>query len=512
MRAANPNILQIRSQTVPRHIFFGLGGARAPNLDRANRFGPAVFSRAILADWSQRRNLRVQRGCELKKKTVYIAIEIKAREFVSQVLLASKIVLGGGRVYLGSKSAVSILLSIKPENGGTLLFKGGSGEANGFRKTKESVATIAVLDQEMSPGLRVLNPASRFLGTDVDFVDRFYFVGTDFAEQFLKERPDVDPTKLRVLGWPRIDLWLSEYKPFWELQAARIQERFGPFVLFSSDFGHLHLDDVGWRIRNKKEYSRIKGFDFSEDTQWEKLTRIVEEFDNVVELLRSLDGNGDFPPIVVRPHPSERISRWIDATNGMDKTYVIFEGDITPWLHSSVALLHRGCTTALQAEIMGKPAGFIITNETLRLEMRNSSSNYSKEIKSVEDGLELVCPDYEVPPADLQVSRLASLDGSASDKISSDLLDLTGEEEDRIPPFWAPPVSSRFISLIFRKLFRRLFQRNEIRTFSIPKNVASNKMAGGISPSEVRTVLRNLGIDNLKVKRIGHNLVCIEAG
>ena len=448
----------------------------------------------------------------MKKKTIYIAIEIKAREFVSQVLLAARIALGGGRTYLGSKSAISLLLSLKQDNFGTLLFKGGSGEANGFAVMRQSVAAIAVLDQEMSPALRSLNPAGRFLGTDADFVDRFYFVGTDFAHQFLRDRPDVPSAKVRIFGWPRVDLWLNRYKYFWKSESNRIAERFGQFVLFSSDFGNIHADDIEWRIHQRKEYARLSGSEFDEQRTREEWMRDIDEFKKVVELLAMFDGSEVFPPIVIRPHPSEPISRWIDATSGLSKTHVVFEGDITPWLHSSLALLHRGCTTALQAEIMGKPAGFIITDESVRANMRTAGSQFSMEVRTVEDGFELIGPDYEVPPADLPVSRLSSLDGTASDKISSDLLELTAEPEDRIPPFWTPSVSHRFISMIFRQLFRKLSQRNKIQTFNIPRNVASNKMAGGISPSEVQTLLRNFGFDNLRVERVGRNLVCIEAG
>ena len=45
------------------------------------------------------------------KKEVYIPIEIKPREFVSQLLLSGELAKMGLRVYLGSKGAIDNLIS-----------------------------------------------------------------------------------------------------------------------------------------------------------------------------------------------------------------------------------------------------------------------------------------------------------------------------------------------------------------------------------------------------------------
>ncbi len=49
----------------------------------------------------------------MEKKSVYIAIEIKVREFISKVFLSSILIKNGYRVYLGSKNQILNLIEKK---------------------------------------------------------------------------------------------------------------------------------------------------------------------------------------------------------------------------------------------------------------------------------------------------------------------------------------------------------------------------------------------------------------
>ena len=48
----------------------------------------------------------------MKKKTVYIAIEIKVREFISQILLASKLIKNNYRVYIGAAQSYDDIFKV----------------------------------------------------------------------------------------------------------------------------------------------------------------------------------------------------------------------------------------------------------------------------------------------------------------------------------------------------------------------------------------------------------------
>ena len=61
----------------------------------------------------------------MKKESVYIPIEVKARELTSYIFLSKFAISKGFRVYIGSKPAINRLLERKEKKAGVLIFKGG---------------------------------------------------------------------------------------------------------------------------------------------------------------------------------------------------------------------------------------------------------------------------------------------------------------------------------------------------------------------------------------------------
>ncbi|MFQ5566453.1 MAG: surface carbohydrate biosynthesis protein, partial [Paracoccaceae bacterium] len=60
--------------------------------------------------------------------------------------------------------------------------------------------------------------------------------------------------------------------------------------------------------------------------------------------------------LVIRPHPSENRQTWYDAANGLDNVHVVHDGSVGPWLAAADVLIHNGCTSAVEAAIVGTPA------------------------------------------------------------------------------------------------------------------------------------------------------------
>jgi hypothetical protein len=75
-----------------------------------------------------------------------------------------------------------------------------------------------------------------------------------------------------------------------------------------------------------------------------------------IEAIRYLSdrSNGDHD-IVLRPHPVENIDAWRVYLEGMPNVHVIREGSITAWVNNAIAVMHNGCTTALEATVSGTP-------------------------------------------------------------------------------------------------------------------------------------------------------------
>ena len=66
------------------------------------------------------------------------------------------------------------------------------------------------------------------------------------------------------------------------------------------------------------------------------------------------------------------------------KIKVIFEGDISEWLYACNGLMHRGCTTGVQAYISNIPTAYIITDE------KNTRETLTFDVSQKINGLEEV--------------------------------------------------------------------------------------------------------------------------
>ncbi len=76
----------------------------------------------------------------------------------------------------------------------------------------------------------------------------------------------------------------------------------------------------------------------------------IEEFSNLVKESSRLELGAQ---IVLRPHPHERIATYQELLAGHKNVLVSRHGDILGWFKNSRALVHRHCTTAIEAALMG---------------------------------------------------------------------------------------------------------------------------------------------------------------
>jgi len=60
--------------------------------------------------------------------------------------------------------------------------------------------------------------------------------------------------------------------------------------------------------------------------------------------------------IVVRPHPAEDHAAWKEAAGDHTNVRVVSEKSVIPWLIACGALVHNGCTTAVEAAVLDRPA------------------------------------------------------------------------------------------------------------------------------------------------------------
>lgn len=251
----------------------------------------------------------------MKKETIYISIEIKNREYDSQILLAVEAVLRGYRVYLGTHAAIYALLRNKKNKTGIYLDKS-TQPSHRMDWIRLRVKNYCILDAELSPmimenDLRENFP-SRVYQNSEKLIDGFFVVGPTasiIAKEYFKENSSI----VKITGWPRIEIWEKYGFLIYEREINRIQKRYGRFLLFASNFGN---------VRDPKITQHLKNADFINVTPrstFETFQSQFENFKRAVALIKKWDNDDSFPPIVLRPHPSEPISVWKKELGNLKK-------------------------------------------------------------------------------------------------------------------------------------------------------------------------------------------------
>lgn len=160
-------------------------------------------------------------------------------------------------------------------------------------------------------------------------------------------------SKLHQTGSARADLWSPRFSHYWDAPKG-IPEK--PYLLVSSNMGAannirpLHESirferRAGYYQRDPEMFSR--NFDIIAEDY-----RMTLAFIEAVRHLASANNEYD---IVLRPHPVENIEAWKVYLEGIPNVHVIREDSITAWVKHAFAIMHNGCTTALEASVSGKP-------------------------------------------------------------------------------------------------------------------------------------------------------------
>jgi len=79
-------------------------------------------------------------------------------------------------------------------------------------------------------------------------------------------------------------------------------------------------------------------------------------FNSFKQMIPTLDQVFTDHKIIVRPHPTENQQVYKDIANGCKNVEVTNEGNVVPWLMAARVLIHNGCTTGVEAYVMGVPA------------------------------------------------------------------------------------------------------------------------------------------------------------
>lgn len=285
-----------------------------------------------------------------------IPMEILERELNGNLLLCMEAIKAGWQCIIGTKRAIYDAAEYLP-SGAVFLKSITASEIGNMQLLKKGGRKLVSLDVE---GLVYVSleefVSNRFTYETLDETDRLFFWGDVQRNAIAEAYPDY-AEKFITTGSPIADLWKN--KEFHALHKDRVEElqgRYGKYILLPSAFAlpnhHLGREanfKIMLRDRMIADMPDVHEFWM---TYEEHVYQVFEQFLDVVPHVSKA-----FPDhtIIIRPHPSESAARWVEKAEGLDNVQVIFEGAITPWVIGSEAVLQWGCTTAIEAFLIGRP-------------------------------------------------------------------------------------------------------------------------------------------------------------
>ena len=157
--------------------------------------------------------------------------------------------------------------------------------------------------------------------------------------------------KIHMTGSPRVDLWKPFFNDYW---TNNYKKQTKPFLLIPSNQGFTvkHIND---RIKHleKAEYLRKEPKLIHQILKREsEQFKIISHFIEAIKKLAYKNKNFN---IIIRPHPSENIEIWKILLKKFPNVYVNRDDGVSLWIKNAFAILHNGCTTALEASFFKKP-------------------------------------------------------------------------------------------------------------------------------------------------------------
>lgn len=267
------------------------------------------------------------------KGWLYLPVEIKVRESDAKLLLAYYAAKEGYDVVTGDHIMVEKASDELPS--GIFLSKG---YPHGFRKrvimnAKDNGHIVVELDEE---GL-IINEKKYLLDRMrrdmLQLVTQEYCWGQFQKEVITGANPDLR-NRCHVTGNPRLDLLKPKFRSIYKEDTEKLISKYGEFILINTRFSRYNT------AKGKKNNPHLRHIRQLYYLFLEMIKKTCERFPDI--------------NFVIRPHPGENFESYRKGLSGYNNVHVIHEGNIIKWLMAARAVIHNGCTSGIEAFLLGK--------------------------------------------------------------------------------------------------------------------------------------------------------------
>ena len=369
---------------------------------------------------------------------IILPTETVAREWNGRILLAVMLAQKNETTIIGNNRAIYRTLHNFPKNvfvSHTIV----PSKRRLFRIIRTLGMKLAAWDEE---GLVWASPEfynwRRLDAENWKMLHRFFCWGEAQAGVIRDTFPNA-AEKLRITGNPRQDFYTRRYQALHEETIRAIHTEYGDFILVNSNFGSLHSPRLPFTgIEKMHEHiwqlARVSGH------KEEYIAFRQRVFLSLCNLVRRLSEVFPQKTILIRPHPSENPAAWRELAAPLPNVVVRYDHELIPWLLAADAVIHNGCTTAVETAMLGRPA---IEYRAVELPEWESEvvSRASIAARSPEEAIALL-RDKQTLQARMQGVEetlqhyIAHLnEGLACERIADELVELARAPAPEVPAF-----------------------------------------------------------------------------
>jgi surface carbohydrate biosynthesis protein len=307
-------------------------------------------------------NSQFNKNTKTNKQSLLLPVENQVRELDAKILLGYVAAHKGFVSILGPRRKLESQITSFPKS--IYISKSlKSGNGRYFKILRKLGHEIVAWDEEALVHLPPETYFSRRFSLEaLKHVSHLFAWGQDSADLW-RQCPDFPNEKpIHITGNPRGDLLRPGIRHFYDKIIKEIKERYGDFILINTNFSQVNafypvqnLFQPVKRFGEKPKLGNAAEGMTREYAQglWDHRRLIFEDFKRLIPKLEKA-----FPDynIVVRPHPGENQKVYHRIASQCQRVRVTNEGNVIPWLIAAKAMVHNGCTTGVEAYVLGLPA------------------------------------------------------------------------------------------------------------------------------------------------------------
>jgi surface carbohydrate biosynthesis protein len=296
------------------------------------------------------------------KACLIIPVENQVRELDPKLLLACIAAQRGFAVIIGSHREIDLRIASLPR--GLYLNKSMTDRnLKMFRIMHNLGHEIVTWDEEALVHLPAETYYSRRLSpTAIRYNSHLFAWGEDNAELW-RRYPELPPDMpIHITGNPRSDMLRTNLRRFYESEAKNFSRKYGRFILVNTNFNHVNAfypaQNLFLPAKKAGETPRFGKAAVGMSRRYAEGLRDHKQaiLDAFKQMIPMLDRVYPDHTVIVRPHPTENPKVYHELAADCERVTVTNEGNVVPWLMATDAVIHNGCTTGVEAYVMGVPA------------------------------------------------------------------------------------------------------------------------------------------------------------